>query len=135
MQDKFKQGDKATKIASFSMDDVVKFALLSGDNNPIHLDENYASKSIFKKPIVHGILVSGLFSSIIANDLPGQGSIYLHQSLDFKAPVFHNQKIKATVEVLLVKSEKNIYTLETICSDFDTGKLLIEGKAIVMLKK
>jgi len=76
-----------------------------------------------------------LFSSLIANNLPGEGSIYLHQSLDFKAPVFHNQKVKAIVTVLSVKSEKNIYTLETICLDFESGELLIEGRAVVILKK
>lgn len=135
MQDKFKIGDNTSKVTFFTADDVTKFAILSGDNNPIHLDEEYASKTIFKKPIVHGILVSGLFSSLIANDLPGEGSIYLHQSLDFKAPVFHNQKVKAIVTVLSVKSEKNIYTLETICLDFESGELLIEGKAVVILKK
>lgn len=61
--------------------DVEVFAELSGDNNPIHLDEDYASKSIFKKPIVHGILTAGLISSVIANRLPGEGSIYLGQDL------------------------------------------------------
>lgn len=126
-------GQKASKIRSYSFEDVVQFSEISGDKNPIHLDEKYASNGIFKRPIVHGILVSGLFSNLIASELPGPGSIYLHQSLDFRAPIYHNQEVKAVVEVISIREDKPIFELSTHCYDED-GKVLIEGIAIVMKK-
>lgn len=118
---------------SFSSEEVLAFANISGDMNPVHIDEEYASKTIFKKRIVHGILVSGLFSALIANELPGPGSIYLHQSLDFKKPVFHNQMITAFVEIITIRKDKPIFELRTFCIS-DNQELLIDGKAIVIKK-
>jgi acyl dehydratase len=133
MQASYKPGDFFELEKSFTYNDVEIFSRLSGDVNPIHLDAELASKSIFGQPIVHGLLVSSLFSAIIANHLPGPGSIYLHQSLNFKSPVFHHKKVIARVEVLNIKQGKPIFELKTTCTD-ENGLLLIEGSAIVLNK-
>lgn len=135
MQDSFKIGDYVEIEKSFSIEDVRLFSELSFDTNPLHLDSEFAAKSIFGKRIVHGILVSSLFSGLIANKLPGNGSIYLHQSLNFKAPVFHDTKVIARVQIENIREDKPIYELSTICMESESGKILIEGKAIVLLNK
>lgn len=134
MQNNYKVGDKFEKVVSFSYEKVAQFAELSEDINPIHLDKEVASKSKFRKPIVHGMLVSSTFSAIIANHIPGPGSIYLHQSLDFKKAVYHDQLVKAVVEITNIKVEKNIYELSTIFLNANQ-EVLIEGKAIILYKK
>lgn len=133
MQDKYKIGDSIVWTKMFGYADVEKFAQISGDRNPVHLSAEYARNTPFGKPIVHGMLVASLFSAIIANELPGNGSIYLHQSLDFKSPVFHDQNVLIKVEILSIRKDKPIYELKTICTDTE-GKVLIEGKAIVIKK-
>ena len=103
------------KPVSFDYEKVYKFSELSEDINPIHLDKEAARKSIFNKPIVHGILFPQALSTVIANHIPGPGSIYLfHQSLDFKKAVYHNQLVEAVVEITNIKTEKNIYELSTM---------------------
>jgi acyl dehydratase len=106
------------------------FALLSGDHNPIHLDLDYAAQSLFKRPIVHGILVASQISHLLAGELPGPGSIYVHQSLDFKRPVFWNEMITCSVEVMKVESERSLIYLNTECSN-ERGEVVIFGNAII----
>ena len=126
-------GDSFEIKRSFSYTDVEQFSKLSGDVNPIHLDAALAAQSIFEKPIVQGLLVSSLFSAIIANHLPGPGSIYLHQSLNFKAPVFHDTLVIAQIEIISKKPDKPIFELKTTCTN-EKGEVLIEGMAIVLNK-
>ena len=133
MKKNYKIGDKFVKHISFDYEKVSQFAEISEDINPIHLDREAAGKSVFNKPIVHGMLASSTFSAVIANHIPGPGSIYLHQSLDFKKPVYHNQLVEAVVEITNIKSEKNIYELSTILFS-ETQEVLIEGRAIVLYK-
>lgn len=133
MQDKFNIGDYAELQKTFTLEDVKRFAALSGDINPLHLDANFAATTQFGKPLVHGMLAASLFSAIIANDLPGPGSIYIHQSLDFKSPIFHNQQVVARVEITSIRADKPIFELSTICSDTN-GLLLVVGKAVVVKK-
>lgn len=106
------------------------FSELSGDKNPIHLDEEYSKNSIFGKRIVHGMLLSSFFSKIIATNYPGEGSIYLKQDLNFKNPCYINDEIEIVVE--LDKKENNKYYLKTkiIRDDIE----IIEGNAIVLKK-
>ena len=134
MKKNYKIGDKFVKHISFDYEKVSQFAELSEDINPIHLDKEVARKSVFNKPIVHGMLVSSAFSAVIANHIPGPGSIYLHQSLDFKKAVYHDQLVEAVVEITNIKSEKNIYELSTMLFS-ENQEVLIEGKAIVLYKK
>lgn len=128
----FKVGDSFSVEKSFTLEEVKTFSDLSLDKNPVHLDSGFAEKSMFKKPIVHGILVSGLISSVIANHLPGPGSIYLGQTLNFKKPVFHDEKVRAFVEIERIRQDKNIYYLNTIVFK-ESGDIAIDGQAIIKL--
>lgn len=122
-------GQKTSKIFSVLECDIIAFSQISKDVNPVHLDEEYASKTIFKKKIAHGMYVGSFISAVIANDLPGKGTIYLHQSLDFKKPVFIGDQIRVSVEV--VSSVKpTIYELRTVCTN-QNDEIVISGIAIV----
>lgn len=131
MEKNMKIGDKASLSKVFTEEDVIRFSKISADTNPLHLDERYASSTVFGKRIVHGMLVASLFSALIGVELPGQGSIYLGQSLSFKAPVFIGDQVTASVEVISIREDKPIITLRTICLN-DGGQVLIEGEAVVM---
>jgi 3-hydroxybutyryl-CoA dehydratase len=122
-------GEKITKYFDVLEENIKIFSLISKDVNPIHIDEDFASKTFFKKRIAHGMYVGSFISAVIANDLPGVGSIYLHQSMDFKNPVFINDKIAVTVEVVS-QIKPTIYELRTVCTNQD-AVIVIEGKAIV----
>lgn len=119
-------------LRSFTTDDVFSFAHLSGDFNPLHIDEKAALKGRFGQRIVHGLLVSSVFSSIIANHIPGPCSVYLFQELKFLAPVFHNERLEFIVTVLDVRLDKPIFTLSTICRKMEEEIIAVEGKAIVL---
>ncbi len=127
-----KIGDSASITKTFSDADVRKFAEISGDKNPIHLDEAYAEKTQFKRRLVHGMLVTGLISAVLGTELPGKGSIYLSQSLKFCAPVFIGDTITATVTVIKVREDKPIITLETLCKNQDE-RVAIEGEAVLLV--
>lgn len=113
----------------FSTEEVEQFAALSMDSNPIHINKNYAKKSIFKEQIVHGFLLGSLFSAIIGTALPGNGSVYLGQTLKFRKPVYHNQLVVATVTIENINIEKSLVTLRTVATN-EIG-VVVEGEAIV----
>lgn len=123
--------DYVTK--TITAEDIDKFAEISLDKNPVHLDEEYASKTIFKKRIAHGILVSGLISAVLGTKLPGEGAIYMGQELKFMTPVFIGDTITATVEIIELIAEKNRVVCSTICTNQD-GKQVIVGKATLLQK-
>lgn len=122
-------GQEATISKTFVFDEVVAFSKLSLDRNPIHLDKEYAKKGIFSDLIVHGLLTSSLISAVIANKLPGPGSIYLSQSLKFLKPVYHNEEVVAKVKIVDIKHEKLIIMLETQC--FVNDIIVLDGIAVV----
>lgn len=126
-----KLGQKANITRSFSEEDVKDFARLSGDYNPIHIDPEFAKNTVFGQRIVHGVLVSSLFSNLLAEKVPGKGSIYLGQTFKFKKPVFFDQSITASVEVINVREDKPIVTMSTICKN-EQGEELISGEAVLM---
>lgn len=130
MNSKFNVGDKATLSKAFTESEVEQFANISFDDNPVHLNQEYAENTMFGKRIVHGLLVSSLFSGLIGGKLPGHGSVYLGQNLSFKAPVFINEKVQASVEVIKIREDKPIITLRTLCVKSD-GTTAIEGEAVV----
>lgn len=129
-QKQLKVGDKASLSRIFTQEDVIRFAGLSMDRNPIHLDEEFAAASFFGRPIVHGMLVARLFSWLIGMELPGEGSIYLGQRLSFKAPVPVGGEVTASVEIVKIREDKPIVTLRTVCVNSD-GQVVIEGEAVV----
>jgi 3-hydroxybutyryl-CoA dehydratase len=118
----------------FSHEDVVDFSRITGDDNPIHLDELVAQKSIFKSRVVHGMLVSSMFSKIFGTIYPGVGSIYLDQSLKFLKPVYINQEIQARVTLISFDSVKRKGTFLTECLD-ENMNLIITGEAKILFPK
>ena len=127
---KLNVGDTASRSKIITDEDVRTFAAVSGDENPIHLDEKFAADTPFGKRIVHGMLSASLISAVLANDLPGHGSIYLGQTLKFKAPVFIGDEITARVTVTSVRDGKPIAKLETVCTN-QRDEIVIEGEATV----
>lgn len=117
---------------TFTQEEVMAFAALSYDNNPLHTNVEYAKKSLFGQVIVPGFLTGSLFSAIIGTKFPGIGSIYLNQTMSFRRPVFPGQQVKAVVKVKELNVEKNRVLLETQCVDAE-GNLLIDGSALVKL--
>ncbi len=127
---KFEVGQKASTTKTISDQDVRDFARLSGDHNPIHLDDQYAEKTRFKKRIAHGMLTVSLISQVAGTQLPGPGSIYLSQTLKFKNPVYIGDTITATLEIISIRSDKPIITLKTWAQN-QNGDILVEGEAMV----
>jgi len=125
-----KIGQKASIQKTFTAADVTAFAGISLDVNPIHMSEGYAQKTVFGKRIVHGILTSGLISAVLANKLPGPGTIYLGQDLRFTAPVYLGDDITAEVEIAEIREDKKIIKLTTTCTN-QHGKAVITGTATV----
>jgi len=114
-------------------EDVKAFAGLSGDVNPVHLDDEFASGTIFKKRIAHGFLTGALFSTVLGTKLPGPGCIYLSQGLKFRAPVYIGDEVVATCKITAVDPEKGRVTLACDCSV--NGKTVLEGEALMMVDR
>ena len=127
-----KVGDTAARSRVISDEDVRAFAELTGDRNPVHLDEEYAARTRFGRRIAHGMLGASLISAVLANELPGRGTVYLSQTLRFTAPVFPGDTVTARVAVTKVREDKPVVTLETVCTN-QRGEKLIEGEAVVLL--
>ena len=130
--DKIKIGQATKFLKLISEQDIKNFARLTGDNNPIHLDDQYAKNTIFKKRIAHGMLTASFISTAIATKLPGPGSVYLDQSLKFLAPVYIGDKICILIRVIKKNIEKKVVTLST---EAHVGeKKIITGEASILLK-
>lgn len=110
---------------------VEAFASVSEDNNPIHLDEDFAKTTQFERPIVHGMLASSLISGLLASKVPGAGSIYLGQSLKFVRPIFVGETVTAKVEVTSVRDDKPIAVISTQVLNAN-GEVAVDGEATVM---
>jgi len=124
-------GDFAEWSRTVTEDDIELFAKATGDFNPLHLDQAYAEKTIFKGRIAHGLLSLGFISTILGNILPGHGTIYLSQEVKFLAPVRIGDTLTARVEVLELLPEKNRARFRTMCTNQD-GKVVVDGIAWVM---
>lgn len=116
---------------TFSGKNVRQFAEVSGDTNPLHLDATYAATTIFKRPVVHGMLVGSLFSQLLGTQFPGLGSIYLQQNLRFLKPVFVGETVKAVVTRYSFNTEKNrgVFAAEVFTA---SGALAVTGTAKVL---
>jgi 3-hydroxybutyryl-CoA dehydratase len=116
-------------------DDTIRaFAEVTGDTNPVHLDDEYAAGTRFGRRIAHGMIAAGLVSATLANDLPGPGTVYLNQTLKFKLPVYPGDTVTATLEVLTVRPDKPIFTLSTVCTN-QNDEVVLEGEAVVMVSE
>jgi 3-hydroxybutyryl-CoA dehydratase len=128
---KFKVGDSAKISKTIVEADIIAFAEISGDKNPLHLNAEFAANSRFGRRIAHGALVSSLISNVIGNQLPGQGSIYLSSSLKFRAPTFIDDTITATATISSIRTDKPIYVLECVCSN-QRGEVVCQGESVVL---
>ncbi|XP_065176202.1 hydroxyacyl-thioester dehydratase type 2, mitochondrial-like [Sycon ciliatum] len=126
-------GDEAEARRSFSAADVDAFAVLSGDTNPLHLDDNYAKDTRFGQRIVHGLLVHSMISALLGTRMPGTGSIYVSQTLHFTAPVFIDEEVLGVVRVK--ERRKSLAIIETICTAVERDKVVLHGEAVVKCTK
>lgn len=131
--DDIKIGDSCSISKCITAEDVETFAKVSTDVNPVHMSEEYAAKSIFKRRIAHGMLGASLISAVLGTKFPGANTIYMGQTLSFLAPVYLNDTITATVTCIDKNDEKHRMVFETICKNQD-GKVVISGEAKVMKK-
>src|SRR5215218_2308823 len=120
-------GQKASFGKTITESDIVLFAAVTGDTNPMHLNAEYAKTTIFGERIAHGMLAAGLITKVLGTQLPGPGTIYLSQSLKFRAPVRIGQTVTATVEVVALHPERHRATLGTLCAV--GGEPVLEGEA------
>ena len=128
--DKLQVGDVAEFAKTVTETDIYLYAGITGDFNPAHVNEAYAKNTFFKTRIAHGMLTAGFISAVIANQLPGPGTIYLKQDLSFLAPVHIGDTITGRVEIIELNSEKNRVRLKTTCSNQD-GVIVISGEGLV----
>ena len=127
----FGVGQVARVAKTITEADILLFAAVSTDTNPVHLDAEAAAASPFKERIAHGMLSAGLISAVLGTKLPGPGTIYLGQTLRFRAPVKIGDTVTAEAEVTAFDSEKRRATLKTTCTVL--GKVVIEGEAQVLV--
>jgi acyl dehydratase len=116
----------------FTQQEVELFAQVTGDKNPVHLDADYAAKTMFKRPIMHGFLGGSVFSKVFGTLFPGEGTIYLKQSMAFMRPMFVDTDYEVKMTVKEVNKEKHRATVETVIVDKTTGDVVINGEATVM---
>src|SRR5688572_11988082 len=128
---KLNVGATAEITKTIAESDIDAFAEVTGDHNPVHVDEEFAKTTRFGRRIAHGMLTASLISSVLANKLPGEGSVYLNQTLQFVAPVFPGDEITARVTVKEIREDKPILKLETICMN-QRDEIVIRGEATVL---
>lgn len=128
-----KVGDSAHCIETLTRDYLIKYAELSGDYNPIHLQSSYSNLVFHKKKcIAHGLFGLGLISRIIGTDLPGEGSVFLNEKIDYLNPIYEGDIVKATVTVISIIENKKLVELEVLCTN-QIGKILMKGTVLVKM--
>ncbi len=129
---RWKLGDSVHVTKTIEDSDIQQFAALTGDRNPVHLNDSFAAGTRFGRRIAHGMLSGSLISTCIGMHLPGPGSIYLGQTLRFLKPVYPGDTVTATATIIHIRDDKPILTLETICTN-QHGDKVIEGEAHILL--
>jgi 3-hydroxybutyryl-CoA dehydratase len=124
-------GQEASLAKTVSEADIVAFAQVSGDKNPVHLDAQYAAGTIFKERIAHGMLSAAYISAVFGMQLPGPGAIYISQTLNFKAPVKIGDTVVTTVKVAELIADKKRARFECACSV--NGKPVVQGEAVLIV--
>jgi 3-hydroxybutyryl-CoA dehydratase len=131
--DEITEGMSAIFSKTVTEADIVLFAGITGDTNPVHLDEEFAKPTMFKGRIAHGMLTAGFISAVFGTKLPGPGCIYMSQNLKFKAPVKIGDTVKARVTVSAIDQEKARVTFATTCHVGD--KIVLDGEAQLMVPR
>lgn len=126
-------GQTAELIRTVTGHDIARFAEVSGDNNPVHLNAEFAAGTVFNQPIAHGMLVASFISALIGSKLPGPGAIYVGQTLDFKRAVRPGDEVRVTAEITSLDPAKGNVTLKTSC--YVGRKSMIEGVATVSVAR
>ena len=126
-------GQSADLVRTVGEADIIAFAAVTGDNNPVHLDADYAATTSFGERIAHGMLSAGYISAVIGTQLPGPGAIYLSQALRFKRPVKIGDEVTARATITEIDTAKARVTLATVC--FVNGKPVVEGEAVIMVPR
>jgi acyl dehydratase len=125
-------GMRAETRRTFTAQDLTEYASLTGDTNPIFIDAGYARKGGLRGPIVPGGLLGGLFSYLLGMQLPGKGTNYLKQRLEFPLPAYRREEVTAVVEIVRIRPEKQLVNLSTICTNVQ-GELVCAGEALVLV--
>jgi 3-hydroxybutyryl-CoA dehydratase len=125
-----KVGDTASFTKTVTEADIVNFAGTTGDFNPVHVDAEYASQSMFKERIAHGMLMAGFISAVLGTQLPGPNAIYLGQTLEFKLPVKIGDTVTATATVAEKRDEKRIFKLDTTVTN-QRDEVVVSGGAVI----
>jgi 3-hydroxybutyryl-CoA dehydratase len=131
IQWQFKVGDTASLSKKISEEDVVRYAEISGDCNPVHLDAVYAKQTRFGACIAHGLLAAGLISAVLGTLLPGPGAVYLSQNYKFARPVYIDDVVTAIVTVTKLRDDKPILTLATVCTN-QRDEPVLDGEATIL---
>ena len=121
-------GQKATRSITLTAEHVKSYAEMTGDHNPLHFDEDFASKTKFKKLVVQGGLTTGLLHALVAMDMPGPGTVFLSQNWKFTAPVYIGDTITAEAEILSIHASKPVTQLKVTITR-QTGETVLEGEA------
>ena len=129
--DALKPGQSATYERTVTDEDIRRFAELSGDDNPVHLDEAFAAATRFKGRIAHGMLAASFISTVVGTKLPGYGAIYVSQSLRFRAPVRIGDTVETTATVAGVDVERKRVTMRTVCRV--GGTVVVDGEAELLV--
>ena len=129
--DEIKIGMTASYSQTITDADIKLFAGISGDFNPVHMDEHYAESSRFKKRIAHGLISASLFSALFGTNLPGHGCVYVAQNLSFLRPVYINDTVVASVTVVDIDVKRKRVFFETICTV--NQKKVIDGRAEIYI--
>ena len=125
-------GDKFSTERDVTDDLIRKFAEVSGDYNPIHLDEEFAKTTRFGKRIAHGMLSGAFISAVLGHEFKERKIVYLSQTMKFTAPVYLGDTVTAAATITNIREDKGIVTLETICTNRN-GETLVKGEAVVMV--
>ena len=131
--DEISEGMSAVFSKTVTEADIVLFAGITGDTNPVHLDEEFAKPTMFKGRIAHGMLTAGFISAVFGTKLPGPGCIYMSQNLKFKAPVKIGDTVKARVTVSAIDQDKARVTFATTCHVGD--KIVLDGEAMLLVPR
>ena len=123
-------GATATWSRTFSAEDVERYALITGDRNPLHFDADFAARTRLGRLVVQGGLTTGLFNALVAMRLPGPGSVFLHQEWDYPAPVYVGDTVTATAEVIEARADKPITRLRCVARRED-GTEVLRGECLV----
>ena len=129
--DEIKIGDDASLSRTITEAHIVNYAGITGDVNPVHVDAEYAAKSMFGERIAHGMLIAGLISAVLGTQLPGPNSIYLGQDLKFKAPVKIGDTVTVVVTVTEKREDKPIMKVQTTVTN-QRGEVVVDGSAVLM---